>query len=261
MSKAHDFITNLAADGRYDFSSDELRAALGVSAAATKLALNHLQRKGEVANPARGFWVVIPPEYRRLGCLPGEQFVPALMERSGISYYAGLLTAAQFHGAAHQRPQVTQVMVSRSRRAIECGSVQVAFIMRKRASEVPVQGFNTPRGVIRVSSVEATALDLVGYERHAGGLDNVATILSELAEQIDAEKLAAAAATAPLPWSQRLGYLLEFAGASEKLEPLREYVRRNAKNVTPLAPSLPIEDACKSAEWRVLVNAAAEAEA
>lgn len=44
-----------------------------------------------------------------------------------------------------------------------------------------------------VSTPEATALDLIGYQYHAGGLDQVATVLSELAERIDPEKLAAAA--------------------------------------------------------------------
>ena len=51
---------------------------------------------------------------------------------------------------------------------------------------MPVQSFNTPRGTILVSTAEATAVDLVGYQHHAGGLDQVATVLSELAEHIDA---------------------------------------------------------------------------
>jgi hypothetical protein len=55
------------------------------------------------------------------------------------------------------------------------------------------------RGTILVSTPEATAIDLVGYQHHAGGLDQVATILSELVENINPEKLAAAAATAPIP--------------------------------------------------------------
>ena len=62
---------------------------------------------------------------------------------------------------------------------------------------------------MRVSTVEATAIDLVGYERHAGGLDQVATILAEFAEQIDPERLVEAAKTAPISWAQRLGYLLQ----------------------------------------------------
>ena len=42
----------------------------------------------------------------------------------------------------------------------------------------------------------------------------MATVLSELAERIDPEKLAAAAAA--VPWAQRLGYLLERVEASKK---------------------------------------------
>jgi hypothetical protein len=40
---------------------------------------------------------------------------------------------------------------------------RVAFVVRKRIAEVPVQSFNTPRGTLLVSTPEATALDLVGY--------------------------------------------------------------------------------------------------
>ena len=41
------------------------------------------------------------------------------------------------------------------------------------------------------------------------GLSQIATVLSELAEKIDPAKLAVTAAAAPVPWAQRLGYLLD----------------------------------------------------
>ena len=87
-----------------------------------------------------------------------------------FAHYAGLLSAAQYHGAAHQRPQEFQVFLAKNRRPIACGVVQVAFMARKRLADVPVQTFNTPRGTLLVSSPGATALDLVGYAAHAGGL-------------------------------------------------------------------------------------------
>src|SRR6266700_1856706 len=80
--------------------------------------------------------------------------------------------------------------LAKHRRPIQCGAVRVVFIVRKRITEVPVQPFNTPRGTIFVSTPEATALDLVGYAHHVGGLDNAAAVLNELAEKIDPEKLA-----------------------------------------------------------------------
>ena len=126
--RARNVIANLAARGRHRFTSSELRSALGVSEAAARQALSRLAAKGEIASPARGFYVIVPPEYRRLGCLPADQFVPALMEHRNIPYYAGLLSAAQYHGAAHHRPQEFQVVVEKSRPAILCGAVRVAFV-------------------------------------------------------------------------------------------------------------------------------------
>lgn len=261
MPKARTLIARLAAEGRYHFTTDEARASLGVSAAATRLALNRLAKQGQIASPARGFYIILPPEYRRLGCLPAEQFIPALMERSGLRYYSGLLSAAQFHGAAHHRPQEFQVVLGKPRRPIECGAVRVAFIARKRIADVSVQSFNTPRGTILVSSPEATAVDLVGYEHHAGGLDQVATVLTELAEKIDPQRLLTAAQTAPVPWAQRLGYLLELVGAGEKTAPLKAYVGEKARDATPLLPAAPHEDATRSPDWKLYVNATVEAEA
>ena len=48
-------------------------------------------------SPAHGFYVIVPPECRQLGCLPAGQFIPALMEQLGLGYYVGLLSAAQSH--------------------------------------------------------------------------------------------------------------------------------------------------------------------
>ena len=75
--RARNVIVDLAACGRYHFTSPELRSALGVSDAATRQALNRFAGKGEIASPARGFYVIVPPEDRRLGCLPVDQFIPA----------------------------------------------------------------------------------------------------------------------------------------------------------------------------------------
>lgn len=261
MPDARSYIDDLAASGRYHFTPGEAKCVLGGSDAAVSLALGRLARQGLVAHPAHGFYLVIPPEYRRLGCLPADQFIPALMEQLGLGYYAGLLSAAQYHGAAHHRPQEFQVMTSTKRRGLVCGAVRVSFVARKRAAEVPVQTFNTPRGMIRVSTVEATAVDIVGYPQHAGGLDNAATVIAELAEQIDPERLVAAARTAPLPWAQRLGFLLELAGAGEKAAALKQYVREAARDNTPLVPALPREGAVRDAGWKLDVNAEVEIEA
>ena len=131
-------------------------------------------------------------------------------------------------------------------------------MVRKHLRDVPVQSFNTPRGTVLVSTPEATALDLVGYRHRAGGLDRVATVLSELAERIDPEKLAAAAA--PVAWAQRLGYLLEYVGAGEKAVVLRAYVRARAHESTALLPGAPHENTPRHDDWKLYINAIVEDE-
>jgi predicted transcriptional regulator of viral defense system len=257
---AKDYVDQLASGGRYHFTSHEARSALQVSADAAKLALNRLSRQGLIAQPARGFYIVIPPEYRSLGCLPAEQFIPALMTLQSQTYYVGLLSAAQYYGSAHHRPQAFQVVLQKNRRPIQCNKVRVSFIARKRISEVPVKTFNTPRGEIRVSSPEATAVDLAGYPQHAGGLDGVATVLAELAEAMDASRLPRAAATAPLSWVQRLGYLLGLSAAREKSDSLRAYVQDHAREYTLLSPGRPSTRATRVPAWKVIVNEHVEPE-
>jgi predicted transcriptional regulator of viral defense system len=255
---ARQYVDDLAGSGRYFFSSADAREALGVSPAAAKMALHRLSQQGLVASPARGYYAIVPPEYRALGCPPAEQWIPSLMERLGLHYYAGLLTAAQYHGAAHQRPQEFQVCLERARRPLVCSRVRVAFIVRKRLPDVPVQRINTPRGTLVISTPEATALDLVGYPDRVGGLNQVATVLGELAEQLDADKLVAVADTAPSAWSQRLGHLLDRVGAADKTASLNAWVREHARKSAPLLAGVGRASGDRDRAWRVVVNATVE---
>lgn len=258
--RPRDYLDRLMGTGRYVFTSKEAKAALGSSPDAAKVALARLAKQGLIASPARGFYVVIPPEYRSLGCLPADQFIPALMRDRGQSYYVGLLSAAQYHGAAHHRPQEFQVMVSKARRQIECGKVRVAFFVKARIDGTATQKFNTQRGEIRVSTPEATALDLVGYQENVGGLDNVATILSELADKLDPQKLANAAASSPMPWTQRLGYLLTYLGHAFQASALKEFVKKEGPQVVALLPGHSLSGANRDHDWRLNINTTIEAD-
>jgi len=258
--RAREYLDELSSSGQYHLTSAEAFAALKSSETAVKRALGRLVQQGVLASPARGFYTIIPPEYRSLGSLPADQFIPALMEHLGLAYYAGLLSAAQYYGAAHHRPQEFQVLAERPHEPIKCGSVRVRFIKRANIDEVSVQNFNTPRGTVRVSTPEATAVDLVGFVRQAGGLDQVATILSELGEKIDPGKLVAAAKIAPTSWLQRLGYLLEEVGHKDLTDPLQTYVSQEARDYTPLQPSNSNKSARRSERWKLIINADVEAE-
>ena len=253
-NSAADLVTNLASRGRYHFTTKEAAQALGGSIVATRAALRRLKQKGDLAAPYRGFHVIVPPEYRRLGCLPADQFVPQLMEYLDLRYYAALLSAAQYHGAAHQQPQVFQVMVRKNRPPIACGEIRVAFVARRNVDEIPVVEHNTPRGPIRVSSPEATAFDLVGYCKHAGGLDHVATVLTELGETLSEEQLVAVAPLSPVAWAQRLGHLLDCVGRTDRTAGLADYIRRTARETVPLDPPGGNGEGAHDRRWKLAVN-------
>ncbi len=260
MTSARDYFNNLSASGRHYFTMSEAMAALGGSMVAVRAALRRASQRGEVASPHRGFFVVVPPEYRRLRCLPPEQFIPHLMKHLEEPYYVALLSAAELHGAAHHRPQRFQVMVLKNRRPIECGEVRVQFVARHDLERTPVVEMNTPRGRMRVSSPEATAFEFVGYADQCGGLDNVASVLSELVESLNAPRLLDAARLCPVVWSQRLGYLLEMTNHTGLASVLADHVRTQGATLAPLVRAKPMKGAPRAERWKLAVNASVESD-
>ncbi len=256
--RASEYIRELASNGRYHFTTADAVKAVDGKPPAVRAQLLRLKQQGLIAQPVRSFHVIVPPEYKRLGCLPADQFVDHLMQFWDEPYYLCLLSAAERHGAAHQRPQATQVMVRKNRHAITCGQVRVEFIARGDIDRMPVTRLNTPRGMLRYSTPEGTALELVGYPNRAGGLDNVATVLSELSEKMAAEKLLETARLCPVSWSQRLGYLLELVGREDIAQILRPFVLGNARSYTPLRRAAPIAGGVRNPHWRVIVNVEVE---
>jgi predicted transcriptional regulator of viral defense system len=180
------------------------------------------------------------------------------MEHLGENYYTGLLSAAEYHGAAHQRPQVFQVVITKNRPPIACGKIRVMFVARSNMGRIPIMDFKTPRGNLRISTPEATAYDLVGYPDHAAGLDNVATVLAELAEKLDGKELVRLAELSPITWAQRLGYLLDLVGAKEKTGELAIYVAEKNAVPTPLLPSRSFKGISRLKPWNILVNRSVE---
>jgi predicted transcriptional regulator of viral defense system len=252
--RAQDFIEELASQGRYCFTTESAVAALRASEVAVRGQLRRLKQRGRIASPMRSFHVIVPPEYRRIGCLPAEEFVDQLMAELKEPYYVGLLSAAARHGAAHQRPQALQVMVPTNRPCVECGRARIVFVARGDLERMPVSAFNTARGTVRYATPEGTALELVGYPRQSGGLSNVATVLAELAESIDGDKLLGAAELCPVGWSQRLGYLLELVEQKELSAVLEPFVQEHARSYAPLRRTASVAGAERVARWKLLVN-------
>jgi predicted transcriptional regulator of viral defense system len=118
---------------------------------------------------------------------------------------------------------------------------------------MPVDQVQTPRGFVRFSTPEITALELLGYPNHAGGVSRVADVLVDLAEEMDPGRLAAAARLSPVSWAQRLGYLLELMGRDELAEALMPLVDARAISYTPLRRKAGSAGP-RDSSWKVIIN-------
>lgn len=254
------YIVELASQGLYTFTTAEAKCFLGCSDVAVRAALRRLRQKGDIAMPFRGFYVIVPPEYRSLGCLPPEQFIHPLMTHQGEAYYIGLLSAAQFQGTAHHRPKVFQVVVAKNKAPIVCGEVRIEFIARKNVADIPTLSVDTPRGPVVISRPESTALDLIGYSQHAGGIGNLTTVLSQFAKNLDGAQLPTVAELSPVAWAQRLGYLLDLVQLQDKTKALAEYIAKKKPVSAVLVSSLTAANAPKDPKWLLKINCSIERE-
>lgn len=98
-----DWIEGLAPSGRYTFSKEDVRKAFpSMSATTVATSLHRAVAKGRVFSPCRGFYVVIPEEYRLWKTVPQEVYLDRMMQYLQRKYYVSLLSAAERHEAAHQ---------------------------------------------------------------------------------------------------------------------------------------------------------------
>ncbi len=264
-TKLHDTLSELVdsyqATGRYVFTRDQALGALGVSDGAFKKAVQRLVIKGRLAVPHRGFFVIAPIEYREAGAPPPTWFLDDLMKFLGQPYYVGLLSAAALHGAAHQQPQEFQVVTIKQLRSVVAGRARIRFFRKLHLERSPTLEMKTETGAMRVATPETTALDLLRYLEGVGQLGHVATVLAELAEKMDAERLAQVARIeSELPTAQRLGHLLEQVGARDTTSSLAAWIEERRPRFVPLRPDRSVKRAEKDARWRVLANEKVEAE-
>ncbi len=257
------FVSGLLSSGRTVFTAEEAEQALGVGHGAFLDAAERLQRREALLNLRQGFYVVVPPQYASWGAPPPAWYIDALMRREGQAYYVGLLKAAELHGATHQAVMEFQVVTAKRLPRIRAGRNLIVFYFRKDMDAVAagIEDRKTDTGTMKISSAALTALDLLRYPQASGGIDNVATVLSDLAQKIDPKQLAAVSALVERPVVQRLGYLLEHLGhdalAGPMLEslhargslPWTELDRQEARD-----PDFAPEPRQRDLRWRIIVR-------
>jgi predicted transcriptional regulator of viral defense system len=207
-------------------------------------------------SPTRGLYVVIPPEYRAWRVLPGELFIDAMMRTLGRDYYVSLLTAAAMHGAAHQAPQLFQVMVNRHVADRDIERVKLRFYTNEYLDQMAVQEHQVDTGRIQLATRETTILDLVVHPDNTGGLSNIATVITEIGD-LDVPALAQLASVRSRSTARRLGWLLERSRQDLELEPLHKVAHRESSYPTRLVRALPAHGPIDT-NWNLQINSTVE---
>lgn len=255
-----DWIEGLAPSGRYTFSKEDVRKAFPTMSAPTiDTALHRAVAKGRVFSPFRGFYVVVPEEYRLWKAVPQEVYLDRMMQYLQRKYYVSLLSAAERHGASHQAPMGFQVMVEPPvLRDKEREGYTIRYAERREIPMSYVERLEVPAGWLNISDPELTAVDLIAYQEHIGGLTRAATVLEELSLKLDFSKLDADfLKVASAPVFQRLGYLLDRVLEEEAIaNGLFSLMRTGGLKMkaVPLKLGAPADDAEVDKKWKVAVN-------
>jgi predicted transcriptional regulator of viral defense system len=259
VGQLRDLDDELLAEGQFSLTVAAAVERTGRSEAAVRSGLQRLMDQRRIFSPARGFYVVVPAEYRSWGVVPAMWFIDPMMRHLDRDYYVGLMSAAEAHGAAHQRPQVFQVITDRALRNRDVERVQLRMYAKRSINPNGVQRVNTHTGTAAVSTPELTVIDMAARLEHVGGLDNLATVVQELVSDglLDARRFATVAASEARASVRRAGWLIEqFTDVqldeAADLDPNAEPV-----NLDPFGERRGHVDP----RWGVRVNASPESEA
>lgn len=268
MSIFHKYIKDLRKNGKRSFTIQQLIIELKTAHAAALVGLHRLKQEGDIVSPARGFYVIVPPEYQRQGSIHPEELVVLLMEHLNQPYYVSLLSAAQYYGASHQRPNSFQVVCNRRiQHPLEFGSIRIDVAYKQNLESLPINQTATPSGYMNIASPELLVFDLFYYSKRSGGLNHIATLLSELITSIDPVRLLDLAQELDeKAWLQRFGYILdhiEIEDEDKKItitEKLLEYLHTKMKFYVPIEPGICRKGHPRNKKWKIIENAKIESD-
>jgi predicted transcriptional regulator of viral defense system len=265
MTTSSTYISSIRSEGYCSFTIDKAAHALGITPEAMRLKCLRLIKKGELLSPVKGLYVPIAPEYKNVGSPPIEELIPLVMDYLKIDYYVCLLSAATYHGSSHQKTQVFQVMFDCRKMKIKVGKQKIDIVYKKSLQKLPLTAQPTKTGCMSISTPELTIVDLFLYPNRSGGLNSIATVLRQLIEQVDSDKLISLALRIPQKiWIQRLGYILEHIETDDMnhqdhiIKKLEEHLRNLKYSYVPLSPELSIKGCKRDKKWKIIINSTIE---
>lgn len=221
--------------------------------------LYRLSKQKRIQSVHRGFYSIVPIQYKKRGVVPPYNYVGQLMAYLGKPYYIGLLSAGVLHGAAHQRPQKVQVMTVAPRITFSKNSNDsLVWCYRSSIPEELLEETNSATGVIQYSNAELTAVDLVQYSHLIGGLSAAATVIEELAEKTDFTKNSKQLiAATTYPTLQRLGYIFDVVLENQEQANVIEqllYPYYKELKYRPLSVHHESDKSNRDKKWKIIIN-------
>lgn len=251
---------DLPKKGKITFSLDEVNILFShITDSNRRVSLWRMVEAGKIQSVWKGFYVVIPVEYELKGTVPPIVYIDRLMTYLKRNYYIGLLNAAAFYGASHQQSQELTVITDKGNfRDKHKNGVKINFVWRKVIPQGHIQQKTTKTGYINVSSPELTAMDLILYQHEIGGLSRAGTVLNELAEDLDFNRVGDDFFSFfPATTVQRLGYILdEILDCKEIAEVLYRKGQQAGLSFrkTLLKPENEIRQAPYNKLWKLVIN-------
>lgn len=254
-SSISNYIFKVQSQGRYSLTLEELKQNTNSSDKAILQNLHRLKSKKQIAQIRKGFYVVVPPQYSNQGILPSVLFLDDMMKYLNRAYYLGLYSASTLHGAGHQQPMESQVMIQRpALRAIKNKKQIITFFTKKDWKAAWIDKKKTESGYINVSCPELTMIDLIQNHKKIGGLNRIIPILEDLTENIKSTKMSNIANESTVPTIQRLGYILEQLGQEKLSEILNKKIKNKKMSIAPLSLSHKSKEGKVNKKWRLQLN-------
>jgi hypothetical protein len=255
------FVESRLARGLATFTLAELMREAELSSVAARNQLLRLGTRVRRVTPRQPFYLIVTPEYRAIGAPPPAYWLDAYLRWLQRPYYLALQSAAAEYGSTTQAIQVTQVVTNVPHRDIVLGRLRIQFFVKQLAASTLTQMLPGAWAPLAVSTPEATALDLISYASRLGGIERAAETIVPMLPRFRrahlAEALRAGVKTAS---AQRLGFILEQAGAAELANVVEKHLRGCGHRIA-LEPGRSANTSSAPAyseRWRVVANAAVE---
>ncbi len=256
-----DYIKELLSLEEYSFSKEELHAVSNKEKSALTTNLSYLTKKGEIVPLRKGFYLIIPPRYYKLGKLPIELYIDKLFKYIERPYYVGLYSAAKFHGASHQQIQREYIItIKPTLLNITKKSNDIRFFTTSKWPTKNILERKSDAGIFKISSPALTAVDLIHHQNKLGGVNRMLAILEELSEEFTKNDIQELLTWYPHKSTlQRFGFLLEELHVEETyLKPIMQHLKKTKYFPVLLSPKSKQKPGAVNNRWKVDVNSKLE---